>query len=343
MDRTAHRFMTKPLGRKRYHSLTRRRILAAAMLLDTTGAHLASLRSMSQRFKTAKSQAAKDSWKDLDAAVEWVAFSKALFDARHISVAELVFYVSASVEGVHEGRWLDGAYDSEVRPISDALKALESGEWDESEYSRLNRAYDELFEDKLLGTFQEIAPDFIHALYRDDHERYRLLRERGRRHVHHREEYAAALKDLVAESYSEARAAAASGAFRSAVTLLAASLEGLLLIRCLASTARAKKTAALLPKRSRPAPTRDMATWTFDTLIEVCERAGWLPRVASSAGVYSSTDMAQSLRHMRNWIHPARAARERAWLGVYREEYELADALYTLVAMAVQRPRVVKQ
>lgn len=333
--------MIRPLGRRRHHSLTRKRIVDAAILIATAADRRDRLREVAQRFRAQRTNRARDAWKDPGAAAEFIALSCALYDARRISIAEHVFNVGSTIEGVHEGRWLDGDYQDDLGPISDALDALEADNWDEEEDARLNERYSQLLDQKLLATFEELSPDDMLVLFRDHADRYDLLRERGRRHFHHRDEFSAALRDLVAEGFSEARTAAAGGAYRSAVTLLAASLEGLLLLRCLASQVRAKRIAQSLPRKHRPAPTRDMSTWTFDTLIEVCDRAGWLPQIASDAGTYSSTDMAQSLRHMRNWIHPARAARERAWLGVYREDYELADALYTLVATAVKRPRSV--
>src|SRR6185436_19402096 len=103
---------------------------------------------------------------------------------------------------------------------------------------------------------------------------------------------------------ADARRAAAIGAYAAAVSLLGAGLEGLLLLRCLRSKKKAIRVAKSLPKADRPGKPTEPTTWRFDQLIDVCLKAGWLPRVNTNVAVYESGGLAHLLRDMRNHVHP---------------------------------------
>ena len=336
------KLLLKPLNRRREHALTRRRIREAVAAVDQVLASDQAMRTQRAAFDEARRIVAETAWKDPAAINAWLALVRSLFRSRRISWAHYVFSVGAAIEGVHESRWFDGAYDAELGALSRQLQELdekpEFSQEDELEYSRLDAQYEQLLDAKLDETWREYDCADVAEIWRARRSEYDELRERGRRLVFHHDRPHHALRDVVEESYADARAAAAAGSYRAAVTLLGASLEGLLLLRCLRSRTRARRVAGTLPRRLRALAAKDLMSWSFETLIEVCDRAGWLPTLQSDLAVYAPSGFAHSIRGMRNWIHPAREAQERPWQGVFRPDYDLAHALYTLVAAAIQRP-----
>jgi hypothetical protein len=93
----------------------------------------------------------------------------------------------------------------------------------------------------------------------------------------HKDELALVLKDVIVRYEEDARRAASARSYSAAITLLGAGMEGVLLLRCLRSKKKALGVATALPKRRRPRFTDDPRTWSFQTLIDVCLAAGWLP------------------------------------------------------------------
>lgn len=121
------------------------------------------------------------------------------------------------------------------------------------------------------------------------------------------------------------------------MTSLGAGVEGILLLRCLRSPQKAASVSKALPRRIRPRLSNDPGQWTFETLIETCLAAGWFQRVESVIAQYSMASMAHVLRHMRNYVHPGKYARERPWSIVDEQEYLDARALYSLLLSTLGR------
>ena len=187
----------------------------------------------------------------------------ALYASRRISTQEYVFFAVSPVEGVHEGRWFDGAYDDELGPISEAIENIkkEHGlspdeDWlrdqGPEEWNRLNRQFEAILDSKFLEALSEFGLHDLAALKEQSPEELDRLRERGRRSVFHRDEYAPAIRDVVVRYEKDARRAAAAGSYAAAVTSLGAGIEGLLLLRCLRSSQKANRISKRLPKRLRP-------------------------------------------------------------------------------------------
>jgi hypothetical protein len=148
-----------------------------------------------------------------------------------------------------------------------------------------------------------------------------------------------AIRDVVLRYEQDARRAASAKAYSAAVTSLGAGVEGLLLLRCLRSKAKAARVAERLPKRLRPRFTDDPTTWTFESLIEVSLRAEWLLPVETSVAQYSSVGLAHLLRRMRNHVHPGKQARERPWCETDERDYQDADAIYVVLLFTLARIR----
>lgn len=343
MSKSIDRWALRPLHRRRHHSLTKRRILEAVAVIDAVVASDRRLDAQHKAIVAARHRRKVD-WTDPTQVREWVALNQSLRTSRRISWARYVFAVSSAVEHFHEGRWFAKSYAGELDPLSKAIQRIERSRMPAGRsLSRLNARYDAILDKHFADTFVEFGLSDLGEMYRNRRAEFDEIRERGRRHMHHADRYPQALRDLVDEGYSEATTAAAAGTFRAAVTLLGASLEGLLLLRCLRSRTGARRVANALPSRLRKRAAGELEGWTFEILVEVCDRAGWLAELRSATAEYSASGLAHSLRTMRNWIHPAREARDRPWQGVYEQDYVLAHALYTLVATAVLRPRAISR
>lgn len=287
-------------------------------------------------------------WKNPKRAREEIALAKALYASRQITRSQYVFYIVTPVEAVHEARWLDNAYQTALEPISAALRQIERDYglgpdqyWARKdapkEYQRLNRKYEAILLEKFKATLKEFDLDDILALLVRSKEEFDELRERGRRSVFHDKEYALAVRDAVIQHESDAERAAKAHAFSAAVTSLGAGVEGILLLRCLRSPQKAASVSKALPRRIRPRLSNDPGQWTFETLIETCLAAGWFQRVESVIAQYSMASMAHVLRHMRNYVHPGKYARERPWSIVDEQEYLDARALYSLLLSTLGR------
>jgi len=288
------------------------------------------------------SDKANEYWKDPVFALKSLALVTVLYLSGRISKQTYFYWAAYFVEAVHEERWLDGKYENELDPISQAMDDIERQHGlqpDESwsrgtgpeEYIRLNSQYEAVLDAKVLETLREFGLDDLADLKEQTPREFERLRERGRRSVVHRDELALAIRDVVLLYEEDARRAASVEAYSAAVIALGAGVEGLLLLRCLRSSQKASRIASKLPKRLRPRFPDDHTTWTFETLIEVCLKAGWLPPVDTSVGRYNPAGLAHLLRLMRNYVHPGRHARERPWLETDEREYQDANAIYVVL------------
>jgi len=336
MPQRTGRRQLRPLYRRRSHSLTERRVLEALAIVDEVGSGNDALSQFRDEYTAARAKAGGLFWRDVACARAFIDLARVLFRVRRISWAHYVFLAGSTVEGVHDDRWLAGKYESYLRPVTTKLDAVKEGD---PAAVRLNAQYNQRLDHKLALVWQELGADDVGTIWQNSRAEYDDLRERGRRYVHHRGSSDQALRDLVDEGYANALAAADGGHYRAAITLLGASLEGLLLLRCLRARVKASRVARDLPRRFRSRAGDDMMKWSFEMLIEVCRQAGWLPLLLTETLAYSSDECAHSLREMRNWIHPAREAAARPWQGVFKPDYDVAHAFYTLVATAIRRPR----
>lgn len=273
---------------------------------------------------------------------KFVALAQALYASRRISRAQYVFFASNPVVRIHEDRWMERLSDDDLRKIEKQMDALEKKYrlkadeyWPVGEapkdYQRLNDQYNAAFDKDEIKTLREFGLADIADLKENDPIEFDRLRERGRRSVFQKDEIVPILKDIVIQHERDAGRAASAGAYSAAVTSLGAGLEGLLLLRCLRSKTKAVLVAHSLPKRQRPRFPDDLLTWSFETLIETCRSANWLPSVSTSLGQYNPAAMAHTLRGMRNFVHPGRRAREYPWSEADEDDYRDAESIYLVL------------
>ncbi|HTG31990.1 MAG TPA: hypothetical protein VLB76_03590 [Thermoanaerobaculia bacterium] len=341
MDKKLRRFLLKPLARR--HSASDRKALVAALeRLDNRSLGEDILAQLQDLLSEMRNDRKESRWKNLDYVTKSVGLTRALYMSRRISTQEYVLLATSPVEGIHESRITDGHYDSELEPLSKAIDKVREahglsteeywsiGEGPE-EYTRLNRQYSAVLDRHFVKALREFKLDDLANLRGNDPEKFAGLRERGRRSVFHKEEIVPALRDIVVRYEEDARKAASAGAFSAAVTLLGAGIEGLLLLRCLRSKQKSCRVAQKLPSRQRPRSPEDPTKWTFDNLIEVCLRAGWLPPVSTAVADYNSAGLAHLLRLMRNHVHPGKHVRERPWIETDERDYKDAEAIYLIL------------
>lgn len=342
IDREVRRLSLKPLARRPRRASDLTTYLEALRRLDDRAIGEEILRQLRDVLSSLRSAARARDWKNPADAAKRVALAKALYASRKISKQQYVFFAASPVEAVHEGRHMDGFYDDELAPIREAIERIEEQHGlgpDEywlrgqgpKEHTRLNKQYEAILETKFIETLREFDLHDLAALVEHSPTEFDQLRERGRRSVFHKDEYVLAIQDIVLQYETEAHQAASIGAYSAAVTSLGAGVEGLLLIRCLRSPHKAGRKAKTLAKRFRPRFPDDPSTWTFETLIEVCLAAGWLPPVETSIVRYDTAALAHALRLMRNYVHPGRRARERPWSEVDEREYRDAEAIYIVL------------
>jgi hypothetical protein len=320
----------------------RKGIFEALERLDTRALGEEMLSGILETVSAARRDRKADSWKDPNIARRSVALAQALYASRRIARQEYVFFASSPVEGVHEGRWMDRQYDDDLCKIQKEMalfrKKYHLGP-DEywpvglapKAYQRLSSQFNSALEKSLIKTLREFGLNDLADLKENNPDEFDRLRERGRRSVFHKDEFAPVLKDIVSQYEVDAGRAASAGAYSAAITLLGAGLEGLLLLRCLRSNRKAQVVAGSLPKRLRPRSREDLTTWTFETLIETCSSAGWLPPVVTPIAQYNAAGLAHFIRKMRNFVHPARRARERPWSEADEDDYRDAEAIYLIL------------
>ena len=335
-DRIA-RILLRPLAPQSARRLSPSQVRTAVTRLDDVIVQDASLRSEHRAYLETLRGGGGPHWETSESTALWVALARSMYRSLRTSWAQYVFQVAVAVESLHENRRTTGAYDTDIGSIMADLGALQNATSRAKVRRRdhLSIKLGQILDSKFASALREVGATEIALLYDADRRLFDELRERGRRFQFHHNNFSLALRDVVAEIHADGLRAAETQNYRAAVTLLGAALEGLLLMRCLRSQVRARKVAAELPRRLRTRATGELRAWSFEILIEVTSRAGWLGAVKSGVGEYSPPALAHWLRDMRNLIHPSREAQTRPWQGVYKEDYDLANALYTVVRRAL--------
>ena len=290
IDRDVRRKALKPLVRRPQDAANQNAFLAALKRLDKRALARNVLEQIREVFAKSRVDKTPHPFGDPVRAAQLVALAQVLYEVRSFSRQEYVFYSVSSVEGVRDERWTTGAYNGELNPINAAIDAIqrqyglaEDEDWSfgegPEEFWRLNEKYDAVLDRKFLETLREFGLNDLADLKEQSPEEFDRLHERGRRSVFHRDEQALAIQAIVVRYEQDARRAASVSAYTAAITSLGAGVEGLLLLRCLASPFKASRIAKSLPKRIRPRDSADSATWTFDVLIKVCLKGNWLPPI----------------------------------------------------------------
>lgn len=288
-------------------------------------------------------------WDDFSKLTHWLKLTRTLYDTHRLNKAEYIFYSCSRIEDVHSKRWFAGEF-RKLNPIRKKIRAIEkahglkNGEsWHAhegpKEWNRLNDTYGEILDQYYYEALLEFELSEIAALWKTDRAEYDKLREKGRRSVFHKGEPIAALKEVISCYGREAQLAASVQAYSAAITLLGAGLEGILLLRCLRSPAKANRIAKTLRKNAKTQFVNEPTKWSFDTLIEVCLKAGWLPTIESRNAIFKTSGMAHALREVRNLVHPGKIIRERPWSELGESEYKFCEAIFVTLLSIVNKIR----
>lgn len=350
MSQKVRRRLLKPLARRSPGVDDRDALAGALSRLDDRAMGVGVLSELRDVLFSTRSEKDKRSWRDPAQVSQAVVRAKVLYASRRISTQEYVLFASQPVQSLSESRWMDGRYDKDLAPIDEAMRAIEEEhglEPDEywprgeapKEYARLNRQYETLLDTKFIEMLRKFELDDLADLKERSPAEFERLYERGRRSVFHRDEDAPAIRDVVVRYEKDAGRAAAVGAYSAAITSLGAGVEGLLLLRCLRSKHKAARLSQKLHKRLRPRSPNDPMTWRFETLIEVCLEAGWLPPVETSVARYDAAGLAHQLRRMRNHVHPGRHVRDRPWCETDEREYQDAHSIYVVLLTVLGKTR----
>lgn len=345
--------MLRPLLRRRVAPVDESKVDHALRELEERALAHSLLPDIVAAQKLARRDHSVERWKDPASARATVEFAVALYLARRMSLQEYTFMVAHAAEGVHDARLAAGEYP-EIQELSDAMRALEAAHglkpdeyWPKSdappEFRALSAKWDAAAHRRLAETLVELEGQTVSEVFARDPAEFERLRERGRRAFFHKNELIPSLADTVKRYEVEARAAAGARAYTAAVTLMGASLEGLLLLRCLSSPAKSSRTAQALPAKKRPKATGSPATWTFDTLIQVCLNAGWLPAIDTPNMSARPAGLAHLLRQMRNNIHPGRVCTDRPWVEAERRDFEDAEVIYATLFATVFRGQLLRR
>ncbi|MEG6507941.1 hypothetical protein V6C03_03055 [Methyloligella sp. 2.7D] len=292
----------------------------------------------------------KSNWGDFHEASKQVELAKILYASRRITKEEFVLFAVVPVEAFHDTNFRDGAYASDLKPLSEAMEEIEKNYglseeeyWEIGDapdaYVKLNDRFEEILDAHFVAALRQFQLDELADLKRDNPKKFDELRERGRRSVYHADEYFHSIKDIVVHLEKESKKSSEISAFGAAVTSLGAATEGLLILRCLGSPKKAARIARSLERNYRPRRPDDPTMWSFDELIRVCDEAGWLRPVESESYVYNSADLAHLLRTMRNNVHPGRRAKANPWSEPGERDYRDARAIYEILCTAIGKLR----
>lgn len=212
--------------------------------------------------------------------------AKLLFDARKCTKAEFFFQSVFQVERVHEGRWLDGAYDAELSPISQNMSKVEREHGlseNESffrdsapdEWLEFNSQYEDLMNVKFGETLLEFGLTEWFALWRDKRDEYDRLRETGRVAFLEHSNVEKVLGDLISTYEQNAQRAASAGAHVAATVMVGFAAEARLRLHCALRPDAARFAAERLSGKLKPR-SADPRRWNFVQLVSVAHAGGWL-------------------------------------------------------------------
>lgn len=350
MDQKVRKHLLKPLVQRSQRTIDRNALLDALGKLEerALGEHLLSeLRSFLQSTRNSNPE---NLWKDPIEVKKAVRMAEVLYRSRRISKQEYVFYVINPIEIIHENRWLNDVYDTELGPINQKTKEIEiqhglapNEYWPRGkgpkEHTKLIKIYDDILESKFIETLREFGLNELADMREKDLLQFEQLRERGRRAIFHQNEQIAVIRDIVVRYEEDARRAASIKAYSSAITAIGAAVEGLLILRCLKSPKKALWTAKKLKRPVRPQDDPDPASWSFDRLIQVCSKAGWLPPFETETLKVDAAGLADFIRKLRNYVHPGKLSRERPWSEVDHRDFNDAEAIYTVLFRTLNKVR----
>jgi len=244
--------------------------------------------------------------------------TKKFRDAGGYSLAEYVARSSLILEVfVHENRWLDGAYQEELGPISKRMKEIEKsyglkeGEYwprgeGPKEWVLLSEEYESVLDRRLVETFREFGLSDIADMIDNNYQKYEDLQREGRKKLFKPVDEIRFLKELVnlyRENYQKSEEI---GALYSAVVMVGATLEAKLLLKCLENQEKATEIFSKLPSYERMTKNNNPLKWNLNLLLKIVHTAGWLPNIEVDEFVILVKDLGDYIRIGRNLLHPGK-------------------------------------
>lgn len=284
-----------------------------------------------------------------------LAKAKVTFSANRMFEEQYTFYCLMLIEDFFYDQWNSKKYKKFIQPLEQEMakirsryKLEENEDWyvddEPKEYKQLQQKYNDLYNQYFINTLREFDLNEIADLKCNNSQSLDELRERGRRSIFHNESKVEALQELVLNYEKEALRSAESKAFLSAIILLAAALEGLLILRCYKSPKRASRIYKNVEKKfkTRWDSENDPSSWKFDCLIEVCFQANWFKNIYRGEMELRSEKIANHIRIMRNYIHPAKHIKDSPWRVTTQQDFELVKSLYTFLLFSLKKSIKIK-
>ena len=168
IERRVRRISLGPLVRRSHGSTDPEAVRDALGRLDERALGQTLLQQVREVVADIRSDAGSNSWKDPGKAMKSVLLAKALYFSRLVSTQEYIFFAVSPAENVHDGRWFDGVYDTDLKLIKQRMKEIEE-EYEvgpdeylpvsegPEEYRELSRQYDEILNTKFNETLRELT------------------------------------------------------------------------------------------------------------------------------------------------------------------------------------------
>src|SRR5699024_1945774 len=272
-------------------------------------------------------------------------FVKAKRKSGGLSFPNYIFRAAFYVIEIHENRWLNHQYDEELNPISQKMKEIEKENglkedeyWplDEGpdEWRELNNEYNRVLYQKLSKVFKEIGFEDIADLIKKDKAKYDKLYEEGRKNTFNETSEIEKLSAIIDKYKREAQISIESKAYYASAILSGAAIEALLLREVLKKPEQVSEVIDSLPQKNKPKS--DPKKWRLYDLINIAERADWLPKIQIKDDIFLLDALAHVVRALRNFLHPGRVLREKATIGIEKSEAELANSVLVVLNYAIE-------
>lgn len=276
---------------------------------------------------------------------EQLSLTRLLYESGKFARAEYLFHCAFFVEHLHSGRWLSGAYDRELQPISDAMTAIERAQGlqeDESfyrddappEWLDLNRRYEVVLDEKFGEALAEFGLSDLVMLWRDDREQFDQLRESGRLATMEESHAEAAVANLVAVYERETQRASAGGAYLAAILMMAAAAEARILLHALKRPDAARAAVARLSGKLRPR-SADPRSWSLEQLLAVAHSGGWLHNLPHQELVTAVAEWLGGLSATRSPLQRREPSLRLTQMLVGEREFETARNAYRAMRLSL--------
>ena len=246
----------------------------------------------------------------------------------------------SAIERVHDQRWFEGLYDEDLAFINaqkDAIRQREGLDEDEewntgkgpADWEELNDQYEHILDMKFENALREYDLNDIADIHHTDRDTFDALREEGRRLVFENIPVLEKLSFLQQQYENEASICAQNKAYLAAAAMIGSAMETALLFICLNHRDNALEAYKRLSDKKRP-KSNNPEKWTFNQLVMIVDKAGWLPDLIVDDVIISSYKLTNIVRNFRNMLHPVCHLSDKRFLDV-EGQYANVQAVYDLL------------